>query len=110
MFPDNYEVEEQLSIFDFPEYLPEGKEKRKAELLKKYGKNVMLSPAELYYVETGKTDYWSKQHIGCKYSGHACNKEELWNVADSLDYINCKKICCRQCEEILCGARCNGSE
>lgn len=46
----------------------------------------------------------------CKYSGHICNKEELWKVADSLDGIICNKVCCRNCDVRLCGARCNGSE
>jgi len=44
----------------------------------------------------------------CKFSGHTCNREELWKVADSLDEIECIKVCCRQCKIKLCGARCNG--
>lgn len=47
----------------------------------------------------------------CKYSGHVCNKENLWRVADTLDCQEpCPHICCRQCSAKLCGARCNGSE
>lgn len=54
----------------------------------------------------------------CKYSGHACNKEELWKVADTLDGFvtedrhknKCQKVCCRLCDVRLCGVRCNGSK
>lgn len=46
----------------------------------------------------------------CKFSGHTCNKENLWDVADTLDEIKCPHVCCRQCEQRLCGARCNGSD
>ena len=46
----------------------------------------------------------------CKYSGHSCNKENIWAVADSLtDQEPCPHVCCRQCEVKLCGARCNGA-
>ena len=46
----------------------------------------------------------------CEFSGHTCNKSELWRVADTLDDIECPHTCCRQCKVTLCGARCNGSE
>lgn len=46
----------------------------------------------------------------CRFSGHTCNKEELWKVAQSFDDIECSKQCCRNCKITLCGARCNGSE
>lgn len=46
----------------------------------------------------------------CKYSGHTCNKKELWNVADSLDETMCPHVCCRACSTKMCGARCNGSK
>lgn len=46
----------------------------------------------------------------CSFSGHECNKEELWKVADTLDEIMCPHVCCRRCGTRLCGARCNGSE
>ena len=46
----------------------------------------------------------------CSFSGHTCNKENLWEVAHTLDNIACPEICCRQCKVPLCGARCNGSE
>lgn len=46
----------------------------------------------------------------CTFSGHSCNKSELWKVADTLDNINCPHTCCRSCDIRLCGARCNGSE
>lgn len=48
--------------------------------------------------------------VQCSFSGHECNKEELWKVADTLDEIMCPHVCCRNCEQRLCGARCNGSE
>lgn len=47
--------------------------------------------------------------VGCQFSGHECNKVELWNVADELDETECPHKCCRQCEVRCCGARCNGS-
>lgn len=46
----------------------------------------------------------------CKFSKHTCNKEELWRIAAEFDNIRCPNKCCRKCEEVLCGARCNGSE
>lgn len=46
----------------------------------------------------------------CTFSGHTCNKENLWDVADTLDEIKCPHVCCRQCEQRFCGARCNGSD
>ena len=46
----------------------------------------------------------------CEYSGHTCNKKELWKVADSLDELQCPHVCCRKCNTRMCGARCNGSE
>lgn len=46
----------------------------------------------------------------CKHSGHTCNKQELWKIADTLDEIMCPHVCCRSCNTRLCGARCNGSE
>lgn len=98
----------QMSIFDFPEYLPEGKDKRKAEI-KKQNEGDPVSPAQQYYIETGRTDYWQNGRDMCKYSGHSCNKRELWNIADSFDEIVCPHVCCRRCSAELCGARCNGA-
>lgn len=46
----------------------------------------------------------------CQFSGHTCNKENLWDIADELDEVECQHTCCRECNEKLCGARCNGSE
>ena len=46
----------------------------------------------------------------CSFSGHTCNKENLWEVADTFDDFLCPHVCCRQCNVKLCGARCNGSE
>lgn len=46
----------------------------------------------------------------CSFSGHTCNKTELWKVADTLDALQCPHVCCRKCNTRLCGARCNGSE
>ena len=46
----------------------------------------------------------------CNFSGHTCNKQNLWEVAHTLDNIHCPETCCRQCNVRLCGARCNGSE
>lgn len=45
---------------------------------------------------------------GCKYSGHVCNKENVWKVADTLDdKASCPHICCRKCDVKGCGARCS---
>lgn len=46
----------------------------------------------------------------CNFSGHTCNKKELWKVAHTLDDIECPETCCRNCDVKMCGARCNGSE
>lgn len=46
----------------------------------------------------------------CRHSQHTCNKVNLWEVADTLDDINCPHSCCRICAVNNCGARCNGSE
>lgn len=46
----------------------------------------------------------------CTFSGHTCNKSELWKVADTLDELQCPHVCCRKCNTKACGARCNGSE
>lgn len=46
----------------------------------------------------------------CQYSGHVCNKENVFAVADTLDLEKpCPHICCRGCDNRLCGARCNGA-
>lgn len=137
------QIEGQISIFDFEEYLPEGKDKRRAEI-KRINEGDRISPAQEYYINTGRTDYWqNEQKVICKksseceaypagcggtiepcrfggpfkfsktvctFSGHSCNKEELWKVAESFDDISCSRTCCRNCKESLCGARCNGSE
>lgn len=55
--------------------------------------------------------WWKEiEPMVCKFSNHTCNKENLWEVADTLDDIKCKHICCRKCDVKGCGARCNGSE
>lgn len=47
----------------------------------------------------------------CNFSGHHCNKHNIWAVADTLDDIGvCPHVCCRKCWiKNACGARCNGS-
>lgn len=55
------------------------------------------------------SEYLSSLKI-CEYSGHTCNKRNLWDVAITLDDVICPLKCCRQCQELLCGARCNGAE
>lgn len=76
----------------------------------------IVSPAEQWFNDTGLNDYWQTDTIFindrpvCKHSKHSCNRLELFKVADSLDDINCKKVCCRKCDITGCGARCNGSE
>jgi len=68
----------QMSIFDFPEYMPE--DKTKAE---------------------------PKKMI-CMHSGHECNKDELFKIAEE-DNPFCPHVCCRFCQEKTCGVRCNGA-
>ena len=47
----------------------------------------------------------------CQFSGHTCNKEAVWEVADTLDdKADCPHTCCRKCDVKGCGARCSGSE
>ena len=46
----------------------------------------------------------------CNFSGHTCNKKELWKVAHTFDDIECPETCCRNCKVKMCGTRCNGSE
>ena len=94
---DHYECDGQMSIFD------------------------CMTPAQEYAFETGKNTYWQdsqgkpyqwwkEEEKVCNFSGHTCNKNELWKIADSLDEIQCPHVCCRKCNTKLCGARCNGSE
>lgn len=49
-----------------------------------------------------------KENNICKHSGHTCNKEELWKVAEDIGE-DCPKSCCRTCSNKDCGARCNGA-
>lgn len=87
----------QMSIFDFPEWLPE-----------EVKENPIWSEVHCgtdSVINKGKPD-----HMICRFSEHTCNKEELWKVAQTFDDIQCPKVCCRQCSVRLCGARCNGSE
>ena len=46
----------------------------------------------------------------CTFSGHTCNKENLWTLAHTFDDIECPETCCRNCNVRLCGVRCNGSK
>lgn len=55
-------------------------------------------------------DYLKIQSAECGFSGHTCNKTELWRIADEFDDITCPRTCCRNCDVRLCGVRCNGSE
>lgn len=54
------QIEGQISIFDFEEYLPEGKDKRRAEI-KRINEGDRISPAQEYYINTGRTDYWQNR-------------------------------------------------
>ena len=117
----------QISIFDFPEYLPEEKIPNKVvpeeckqcvDIGKIYDSNGKYE-IDIYHCgidghptksESGRPGTKCiKNHI-CKHSGHTCNKEELWKVANTLDGITCNRVCCRNCDVRLCGARCNGSK
>ncbi len=52
--------------------------------------------------------YKAEEKTICKHSQHSCNKEELWRVAEECGE-ECSHTCCRSCEVIHCGARCNGA-
>lgn len=46
----------------------------------------------------------------CEFSKHECNKQAIWEIADTLDDKDkCPHVCCRKCDIKYCGARCNGS-
>lgn len=111
MLPSNYKCDGQMSIFDFLEEPKEEPPKEDKAICSQ------KEDCEAYGFGCGGTidpcrfdgPYkWSK-HI-CKFSGHSCNKEELWKVANTLDNITCSETCCRQCQVKSCGARCNGSK
>lgn len=94
----------QMSIFDYPEFLPE---KKKSDLpcddcSNDVNGRCSYSDKEDFCVLGNKKDI-------CKHSGHSCNKEELWKVAAESDPF-CPRVCCRFCNTKMCGARCNGSE
>ena len=55
-------------------------------------------------------DFLKPEPVVCNFSGHTCNKQNLWEVADTLDELQCPHVCCRKCATRDCGARCNGSE
>lgn len=55
-------------------------------------------------------DWLKEKDKICDFSGHSCNKTELWKIANTLDELQCPHVCCRKCNTQLCGARCNGSE
>jgi len=69
----------QLSIFDFPEFLPDGKIKRRAEIVKENDGDT-ISPAQEYYIETGRTDYWQSSQNRPYIKSYPCS--------DCLDYDN----------------------
>jgi hypothetical protein len=78
-----YECDGQISVFDFL---------------------ISLAPKNEY-----KTPIAVENNI-CQYSGHSCNKENVWDVADECGE-GCPHICCRMCGHAkMCGAACNGSE
>lgn len=84
----------------------------------KYKPNVpdVKSPAEVWAEETGYSDYWQNdtEFIDdkpvCTYSKHSCNRKELFKVAEMDNTIVCPHVCCRKCDEVMCGARCNGAD
>lgn len=59
--------------------------------------------------EDRKQGWWYEVENICQHSQHSCNKEELWKVAEECGE-ECPHTCCRSCEVIHCGARCNGSK
>ena len=52
---------------------------------------------------------WGTNGPMCERSGHTCNREELWRVAEEIG-MNCPHECCAKCWFVYCGARCNGAE
>lgn len=55
-------------------------------------------------------EYLEEKNKVCQFSQHTCNKKNLWEIADTLDELQCPHVCCRKCNTRHCGARCNGSE
>lgn len=45
----------------------------------------------------------------CAFSGHKCNKDYRFVVADEMDDCICPHLCCRMCSELMCGVRCAGA-
>lgn len=107
----HYECEGQMSLFDF---IPEPKPREKLLPCDTCGHDIQ-GCCDYDYVKNH--DYcvlgskWiPKEAPICKHSGHSCNKKNLWEVADTLDELQCPHVCCRKCNTRNCGARCNGSE
>lgn len=113
----------QMSIFDFPKFLPDKECPKcsKTNECEAYpeGCNGTIEPCtfggpfkwKINSIEENEIlcgKYY--QETICQYSNHKCNKEELWKIANTLDGITCNKVCCRNCDVRLCGARCNGSD
>lgn len=93
----------QMSIFDFPEYLPDD---QKSDMPCDDCSNEEQGSCTY----NSRDDYCvlgDKKNI-CRYSGHECNKQELWRIAAEENPF-CPHVCCRQCSEALCGVRCNGA-
>lgn len=125
-FWKKYECEGQLSIFDFidntenqsvaessQEYLRVTED---VSDIKSSEETEVKTPAEVWAEETGYSDYWQHdiEFIDdkpvCTYSKHSCNRKELFKVAEMDNTIACPHVCCRKCDEVMCGARCNGAE
>lgn len=83
-------MEGQMSIFDF---LPDPTKKAEPQTAPTMKYEKLTADAKLI----------------CQHSGHSCNKQNLWEVADTFDDMTCPHICCRLCSVRGCGARCNGS-
>lgn len=55
-----------------------------------------------------KSRFYVEKKVNCKYSGHSCNKKELFRLAEEMNPF-CPHVCCRLCSEKICGVRCNGA-
>lgn len=107
---DNYECDGQMSIFDLIEYEPE-EEKSICTSMNECEAYPQGCGGTIEPCRFGGPFKWpqNETQIVCKFSGHSCNKENLWEVAE-MDGGTCNRVCCRQCDLVGCGARCNGSE
>lgn len=99
--PDHECIVEVADIHEYPNI-----HYYEAKYVLSFGRLVQQYPQKCGY----ECHWWREiKPIECQFSGHSCNKAELWKIADTLDELMCPHVCCRKCNTKMCGARCNGS-